>query len=361
MKKSALKAVVAAAAVAWLISEAKAGTLIPVPSVPGSTATVIRGINDSNTITGSYTDPDGSVHGFVGTLDGNYAGFDFPWGTTIPEAISNDGYITGLSNYSTNDCPYYGCEYLRKPDGSIAAITKDGVPLDGVAQGIIAKTKFVGQYSVFNNGLSYFGYYGTGTQYRAALTLPFNTNRTSPRGYNKKGIVAGYFVDTDHGSLRTGFVLKKGTATAINYPDENAFSTYLESVNNRGLIAGAWSSQDGTVEQPFVFNFAKNAFSLISVPGAPVAFANAINNNGVVTVTDFTVSYIYCLKKKGCPASPNAIEIPDRWIPARTRSVICRNGCTGPLHIPASHGKMDIAAVREAIGRDPEFGPLRRH
>ncbi len=133
MQKSVLNAAIAAAATAWLLSAANAGTLIPVPSVPGSTATVVRGINDSNIITGTYTDPDGSVHGFVGTLDGNYTGFDFPYGNTTPEAINNDGYITGLSNYTTNDCPYYGCEYLRKPDGSIAAITKDGAPLDGIA------------------------------------------------------------------------------------------------------------------------------------------------------------------------------------------------------------------------------------
>ena len=360
MKSFVLKAVYATAAIAWLFSAANAGTLIAVPSVPGSTATVVRGINDNNVITGTYTDPDGSVHGFVGTLDGNYTGFDFPYGDTIPEAINNDGYITGLSNYTTNDCPYYGCEYLRGPDGLITAITKDGAPLDGVAQGIIGNTKFVGQYAVFNGVLSIYGYYGQGTQYRAGLTLPFNANRVSPRGYNKKRMVTGYFVDLDHGSLRTGFVLKRGTATAVNYPDANAFYTFLESVNDKGLIAGAWSNQDGSVEQPFIFNFANNAFSLISVPDAPIAFANAINNKGVVAVTDFTSSYIYCMKKKECPASPRAIEIPDRWIPAKTRSVICRNGCTGPLRIPSNHGKIDAAAIREAIGHDPEFGPIGR-
>lgn len=361
MQKSVLNAVFATAATASLFSAAGAGTLIPVPSVPGSTATIVRGINDSNIITGSYAMADGSLHGFVGTLDGNYTYFDFPNGSTNPEAISNDGYITGVSNFATDDCPYYGCEYLRKPDGSIAAITKDGAPLDGIPQGIIGKTKFVGQYSFFNGSLYFYGYYGKGTKYRSALNLPFNTNRTSPRGYNKKGTVTGYFVDTDHGNLRTGFVLKNGTATAVNYPDENATYTYLQSVNDKGLIAGAWANQDGTAEQPFLFDFGKNAFSLISIPGAPVAFANAINNNGVVTISDFTVSYIYCLKNKGCPASPNAIEIPDRWIPARTHSAVCRKGCTGPLHIPANRGKIEIAAVREAIGRDPEFGPLRRH
>jgi uncharacterized membrane protein len=360
MYKSVLNAVVTTTATIGLLSAATAGTLIPVPSVPGSAATVIRGINDNNVITGSVTDPRGTVYGFVGTLDGNYTYFDFPNGYTIPAAISDNGTITGHSESLTSDCPYIGCEYLRKPDGSIAPITKDGAPLDGVAQGIIAKTKFVGEYFVFTGVLNSYGYYGKGTQYRTALTLPFNAPRTSPRGYNTKGTVTGSFFDGDHPGLRPGFVLKKGTATAVNYPDEDASYTYLESVNDSGLIAGYWSSQDGNAGQPFLFNFAKNAFSPISIPGAQVASAYAINNNGVVAVTDFTVSYIFCLKKKDCPASPNAIEIPDRWIPARTRSAVCRNGCAGPLHIRASRGKIDVAAIREAIGHDPEFGPLGR-
>ena len=362
MHRSFLRAAVWAAGTVCLFSSATAGTLIPIPPFPGSTTTVIRGINDSDVITGTYTSQDGQTHGFVGTLDGNYTSFDHPNGGTIPDAISNDGYITGGSDYS-DACPIQGCEFLRTPGGSINTITRKGAALDGVVQGIIGHTKFVGQYDVYdeNNHVLIYGYYGKGTKYRKALTLPFNTTRTSPRGYNKAGTVTGYFLDLDHGSMRPGFVLKNGVATSVSYPDQNAFFTLLEDVNDNGMIVGAWENQDGSSEQAFLYDFANNAFSPISIPGATIAYANAINNAGVVAVSaDFTTSYIYCVNKRGCPASPNAIEIPDRWIPARTHLAICRNGCTGPLHIPSNNGKIGAAAIREAIGRDPEFGPIGR-
>jgi len=358
MQSSALRAAVVVVAVAYMICAANAGTLIPIPPVPGSTTTDIRAINDDNVITGDYTTPDGIEHGFVGTLDGDYTTFDFPNGNTSPTGINNDGYITGLANNSTDDCPVYGCEYLRSPDGKIKAITKDGAVLDGVAQGIISHTRFVGQYTFFdqNDQLFYYGYYGKGTKYRTGLTLPFNTTRTQPRGYNKKGTVTGFFLDLNHSSLRTGFVLKDDVATAVNYPDNNATYTLLESVNDKGMIAGAWQNNGDTAGQAFLFDFAKNEFLPISVPGATVSFAGGINNVGVVAVSgDFSVSYIYCLKKKSCPLSPRAIETLDRWIPARTRAAICRHSCMEPMRTPARDRKIDVSAIRGAAGRDPEF------
>jgi hypothetical protein len=302
------------------------------------------------------------MHGFVGTLDGNYTSFDFPNGATSPNAINNDGYITGYASTSTEECPAFGCEFIRAPNGSIEPITRHGVQLDGIAQGIIKNARFVGQYIIVgeNGQLFYYGYYGKGAKYRAALTLPFNTTRTSPRGYNKNGTVTGYFLDLDNNNIHPGFVLKAGVATAVNYPDQKATYTLLEGVNDKGMIAGTWTSNDGSSEQAFLFDFDKNEFMPISIPGAMFSFAGGINNNDVVAVTDENgVSYIYCLKKRTCPLSSKATEILDHWIPATTRSAFCRDGCTGPLHIPANRKKMDAASIHNAIGRDPEFGPLR--
>jgi uncharacterized membrane protein len=363
MHRSLLRAALCAAGAICLCSAATAGTLVPIPPYPGSTTTVIRGINDNDVITGTYTTQDGVTHGFVGTLDGNYTSFDHPNGQTIPEAISNDGYITGLGGFS-DACGIQGCSFLRTPGGTINAITKNGVTLDGVAQGIIGHTKFVGQYNVLdeNNHTLFYGYYGKGTKYRKGLTLPFNTTRTSPRGYNKAGTVTGFFLDLDNGSTRPGFVLKNGVATRVNYPDQNAFFTLLEDVNDKGMIVGAWGNQDGTIEQAVLYDFGKNAFSPISVPGAATSYANAINNAGVVAVSgDFTTSYIYCTRK-ACPLSQGAIAVPERWVSGvDVHSAICRNGCVGPLH--KSSNKADAATIREAAGRDPvvrlELGPSR--
>src|ERR1051325_11173208 len=126
---------------------AQAGILIPVPPFPGSTATYIRAINDKNVITGYYTMADGLPHGFVGTLDGKYTSFDASESGTIPLGIANDGHITIGSNLSI-DCPVSGCGFIRAPDGTISQVHKGKKMLDGVVQGILNRSRFVGDYGV---------------------------------------------------------------------------------------------------------------------------------------------------------------------------------------------------------------------
>ena len=110
------------------------GYVDPGPPVPGSTAMGITGINDENIVSGQYETPDSQTHSYFGTLDGQYTSFDAPNpnGWTAVGGINNAGYITVLSNYQTEDCRFIGCEYLRSPDGNLAAILKAGTRLDGI-------------------------------------------------------------------------------------------------------------------------------------------------------------------------------------------------------------------------------------
>ena len=322
--KTSLGAVAILGGVAVSASIAPAGTLVPIPPVPDSVATYIRAINDNNEIVGYYVTSDGVSHGFVGTLDGNYTGFDAPGTGTIALGIDNDGFVTGHSDPSA-DCPISGCGFVRAPDGTIRAVHKGKKVLDAVVQGIVDRNSFVGDYARDgrpNANPIFYGFYGGRAKYGADLTLPFTTDQTHPRGYNTRGTVVGYFHEIDN-NLYPAFVLQDGAATAVTYPDDNAWQVLFESVNDKGMVAGAWLDYALTTSNAFLFDTTQNAFSPITVRRATVVLANSINNAGVVALTADDVSYIYCTRKRRCPlGGPNATELPEKWIPAKVRSIV---------------------------------------
>src|SRR3954453_4857510 len=163
-----------------------AGTFIPLPLYPGSVSMTVWDVSNSNVVVGSYTNPDGTVHGFVGTMDGNYTSFDTPLGDTHAKSINDDGYITGWGAGEARE-GIWGDAFLRKPNGTIVPVTKDGVTVDGQSTGIRQHVKFVGEWWYYDPNQAHFytyGFYGKGTKWQSDLTLPFNTDSTRPRGYN---------------------------------------------------------------------------------------------------------------------------------------------------------------------------------
>jgi hypothetical protein len=348
----------AAAAFLLCTSIATAGVLVPIPDVPGSISTNVHTINNNNLVAGSFTSSDGAVHGFFGSLDGNYTAFDALNGQTEVRGLNDQGYITGLSRVTTTSCPYNGCEFLRKPDGTVQEIKKDKAALDGLTGQIVDRQKFVGDYDYFDgNTFFYFGYYGKGAKYLSDLTLPFATIRTHPRGLGRDGTATGYFLDRDDGDMERGFILKDGVATAYDYPDENDFDTQFEGINKNGFVAGSWLDAFETFSRAFLFNSRKGTFLAIDVPNSTYPFAGSINDAGIVSVSGDTTSYIYCPSKRTCPLSAGAKDVPERWIAARatSESRLCEHGCTTPLHLPAARKPRDAAAMRAALARDPEL------
>jgi hypothetical protein len=318
------------------LTGAQAAVLLSIPKYPGATATYVRAINDKDVVTGYYTSDDGNTHGFVGTLDGNYTSFDAPANGTMPLGIDNDGYITISTNYAS-ECPISGCAYIRAPDGTISEIHKGKHMLDSVVQGILDKDRFVGDYAVDGEAPNvnpvFYGYLGKGDRYRSSITLPFTTTQTRPRGMNKAGTIVGYYSEMGNGTF-PGFVLQDGVATSVSYPDDNAWQVYLESINDRGMVAGSWVDFALTEENAFLYDTAQNTFASIDVPHGHYVLANSINNKGVVAVSTERASYIYCLKRSTCPVvAGGAIEVPTVWKPAspeNVRSVLCRDGCIRP-------------------------------
>src|SRR5262249_41500157 len=140
----------------------------------------------------------------------------------------------------------------------------------------------------------FYGYYGKGDHYRASIELPFTTNATRPRGVNKAGTVVGYYSEMGNGTF-PGFVLQDGVVTTVSYPDDNPLHVYLESINDHGIVSGAWVDFALTEENAFLYDTRQNAFASIDVPRGKLVLANSINNNGVVAISTEKASYIYCL------------------------------------------------------------------
>jgi hypothetical protein len=374
MRKSLVTAGALAFAALSFSSISSAGTFIPLPLYPGSISTSVLDISNANVLVGNYMNPDGTVHGFFGTMDGNYTSFDTPSGNTNPRFINDDGYITGWGAPAGEGI--FGDAFLRKPDGTIVPVTKDDVTIDGQSTGIRQHVKFVGEWWYYDPNQAHFytyGFYGKGHKWQGDLTLPFNTDSTRPRGYNKSEMVIGYFRNLGGAAqILQGFVLASGVATAFADPDPDAAGTLAEGVNDRGIIAGWWYNNGATVTRAFLFNPSTNEFSQINSFGANQMSAFGINNDGLVALNitdDITYNetpYVYCSRKKTCPQSPNAIEVPDKWIkapPGSVHSVVCDNRCLGPAHVTGKPA--DPAVIREAIAHDPtlrgEMGMRFRH
>lgn len=331
-----LATLAAMAAIAALALPASAGTLIPVVPFPGSTSTSVLGINDSNTIVGAYLDANGAEHGFVGSLDGTYTAIDYTTHAvdgTEPRGINNDGWVAGYA-LAGNEGLLFGYEFVRKPDGTMITIKKDGVALDGIAQGITKGELSVGDHWDTVNFIRY-GYYAKKGKYKEDLTLPFGTTRTAPRAINSAGTVAGFFSL----SGMHAFLLKNGVASQIDYPDDRAVATLFEGINDKGLVSGGWQDADGN---SFAFLYDSNAstFTPFTVDGASSVQLWGANKAGLIPVDTETGAFIYCPKKPNkCPGNGTQISLG------------------APIHVPAGRFLRYDAAhpVSARGGRDLPF------
>lgn len=150
---------------------------------PGARVTNVAGINNSNTIVGSYYDAHDFVHGFVYRA-GKYTAINFP-GATITEAL-------GINDY-----------------GDI-----------------------VGMYQLPGN-LNFHGFLRHGNEY-ASIDDPKATFGTIAFGINKTGTIVGSY-DNAH-----GFVYANGSFRTVDAPQLSGepHQTQLNGINNLGWIVG---------------------------------------------------------------------------------------------------------------------------
>ncbi|HTK78915.1 MAG TPA: hypothetical protein VL286_00605 [Rhizomicrobium sp.] len=304
------KHVIAIAGLMLFASPANAATYIPVRPVPGSTATIVFGINDKNVIAGGYYDANGVEHGFLGTLDGSYTSFDYGHNANATEArgITTDGSITGIApspGFSV------GKEFFRKPGGKLLTFAIRQQPLDGVVQGINGFDTTVGDYKNADGVIT--GYYGVAGKYHNDFKLQIKGwLRNSPRGISEDNAVAGFFVDRR--GAQHGFIQQDKTVQVIDYPDPQAVATEIEDVNRAGNAPGQWNNAAGN-PHAFMLDTNTGTFTVLD-PGDDSSFQQAwsINGKGLVALsTSAGNSYIYC------PYAPR--NCPKGGIQARAQSV----------------------------------------
>jgi uncharacterized membrane protein len=300
-----------AAGVALLAtSQAYAATLVTVTPPAGAVATTVFGINDHGVIAGSYVDSAGVEHGFTGPLNGTYTTFDYG-GTSIgtePRALNDDGDITGFAG---DPSFAVGAEFLRDAKkGTISTFEKDGIPLDGIAQGITRKKDTsTGDYIDPNTGIRT-GYLGKNGDYQSDVDLGLGAIRTSPRGINKHGTLAGFYVDS--GGVTHGFILGKSGVPQVIDADASG-TTSLEGINKKELVTGQVTDSSGNIHS-FLYDNATGTFTTIDIPdGSTLQQAWGINDQGQVAVSTDVATYIYCTRDNHCPDGGTAIADGRSW------------------------------------------------
>lgn len=288
----------AASLAALSMGTAHAASLIPVAPVPGAVTTNVFAINEDDVVVGDYTDAGGIEHGFFGPPDGSaYTTFDY--GSTAlgtePRSIDKDGNIVG---FSPDSSAAIGPEFLRKADGSFVAIEKDGVQLQGIAQGLSRALTSVGDYQTAD--LSRLGYLAKKGEYKSDVTLSGVTpSRVAPRAVFGKTI-AGWFAD---GTGTHGFVLQGGVTQVVDV--DASGTTTLEGINRKGITTG--QVVDADLNNHAFFIDKHGTVTFIDVPGSVEQQAWGINAKGLIAVTTDIGSFIYCpLKPSRCPAGGTA-------------------------------------------------------
>ena len=302
-----------------------AAVLIPVPAAPNSTSTTVFGISDGNVIAGSFIGAnDGIEHSFFGSLDGNYSTFDVGTGGSEARAINNNGYIVGYSNSQggfTSDEP----AFERTPRGKILNVTIDGQQLFGPVHGINnSENKFVGtRWDQANHQAVAFS--GRKGQWEHDVRIPAVHQASTAGGINSTDIVVGSFFEPP----MHGYVVNGKTLSVIDYPSADNQGTSLEGINGKGKIVGQWiDSQSNT--HSFLLDVATNTFTDIQVNGASTVQAWDINTAGAVAVSTDVGSFIWCARKRQCPAGGTNITAPVRTAKAFPHSR-CDQVCAVPI------------------------------
>jgi len=198
---------------------------------------------------------------------GNNAG-----GTTI-NAINNNGAVVG---FSADDAatPTLLTNFIRNSDGTYTFPSTGGAPLL-TANGI-------------NDGNNVVGTNGTVAVLlppgQTPIALPpaegFNTASQAAFGINNAGVIVGQETNASSG-FTPGFVDQNGKFTLLN-PVVNATATNAQAIDNNGLVAGFYSTDD-VHQHGFLYDTKTSTFQLLSDPVVANLFLTqflGINNNG---------------------------------------------------------------------------------
>ncbi len=295
--------------------------------VPGAAVTTPSSINDSLTVTGTYSTLAGFTGGFVRTASGQITTFDVGQVYTGQLHINAAGVIAGIYQ----DVSGMSRGFIRSVDGSITKFNPGGDAGSTVVTDINDAGTVVGIYLPTNTDPPSQAYLRTSDGTITTFTVPGGTS-VYPWSINDLGEVTGnYYYDNDTqvggfvrspgGMITTfaysdgivplainiagtttgwygppvgnfaGFVAgPNGTITPFSMPGTGAINTLYIGLNNAGFIAGSYTvlNSGSPVQGPgeYMYGFVRSPQGVLSsfaVPGADSTTAVAINSSNVVT------------------------------------------------------------------------------
>ncbi|MGA2370229.1 MAG: hypothetical protein ABSG11_06145 [Candidatus Korobacteraceae bacterium] len=162
-----------------------------------------------------------------------------------------------------------------------------GAVLTEIAGGPNLEGTSVGAYSLTVGG----ALHGFALNAHGAFTpidVPGATN-TIPNFINLQGVIVGSY--TDSAGTSHGFVLKGGTYTALDYPDEPG--SELSGINDLGEISGSFCSDAACDTSATFHSFVvsrKGVFTTFDPPGATGSISSTVSLLGVVVGSYDTLS-----------------------------------------------------------------------
>ena len=203
------------------------------PRETGTGFSAAGGPNDIGTTFGGYTDAAGAQHGFVIT-DGRFEKVDFRGHLNSNiDAVDVSGAILGV--YWDADGVYHG---MLSRHGNETPFDVGGAR-DTYPLGMNSEGDSVGYWDT--DGVTVQGYVRRADGQVSVLNLPAAT-ATVAFAINDFGQIAGYFEDASggiHGYVKTGQHLRQ-----VDMP--GALATLVTSLNNWGSVAGEYIDASGT-------------------------------------------------------------------------------------------------------------------
>ena len=169
--------------------------------------------------------------------------------------------------------------------------------------------------------------------------------------------MVGLFIPAS--GVSSGFILKGGQVTVVNFPDPTSTGTNLEGINDKGEMSGSYSDANGN-SHSFILSADMTTFDVLNIPGSLDNQAWAINKSGEVAVSSDIGSFIYCSKNGAghCKNVPNALVVQPKSVRAITQTFNCVNGCK-PASVMAAlrTQSMRLSATSNTLRQKPYKRP----
>jgi len=323
--------------------------------------TISVAINLQGTILGNFVDANWGTHGYVRTLEGEFATFDAPGadpvnGCTCPNAINNFGVVVGY-DLDTNSVSH---GFLRTPNGTIATIddpnagtgANQGTALSGINDFGLATGYYTDANNVNhsflrspNGRITTFSVPGEGTDAYQG-TIPYNINNF--------GAVAGIYVDSNN--VSHGFLLSPdGKAITVDPPGAVGGpygGVYNAFVNDGGVIAGSYFDANTSVEIGFIralqggfttFKAPKAGSDLGSYEGTGVESVNVFGAEVGYVVDSLQERHSFVRTASGKVTTfdiPGQLHVQDTWLGSQSCSINAMGQIAGRWRDPnyVAHG-----------------------